>query len=280
MKDFSFCKDPVQTEGDQATEGGKQSGASGKHGAVRNLHVRLQDRKLQSASAPSSHVQTLKQAPEQNTHDPKRPLESLSQLKKQHNSQKKEKEVANKLSTSDRAAPSSILNSFAKATANVTVNPRQQAKEADKSAAALSDDGEADDSDILPSKSASVLHSNTTSRKDREDALRRMMEEEEEEEEEAEEHDGPEKSEDDLDMEDNPVPEANLKTEADPENIPATQTRKEPSEIISSTGDGRRRGKRQVLKKKRILDDQGYMGKYPLCSLAHVLSLLTGILYQ
>lgn len=113
---------------------------------------------------------------------------------------------------------------------------------------ALSDDGEAGDDDMpVPAKksSAADIEAARKARKDREDDLRRMMEEEEEEEEKDE----------DEEMEE-PEPEA--EPEAVPE--PTKKEDQEPQEIVSSTGDGRKRGKRRVMKKKRILDDQGYMG--------------------
>lgn len=53
--------------------------------------------------------------------------------------------------------------------------------------------------------------------------------------------------------------EAEPEPEPEPEQKPKEE--KEPTEVISNSGDGRRRGKRRVMKKKRILDDQGYMGK-------------------
>lgn len=117
---------------------------------------------------------------------------------------------------------------------------------------ALSDDGEADDSDAVATKSKPVMDSEALKRKrqEREEALRRMMDDDEEEEEDK----ASEKSEEqpDEEMEDAPEPE--------PEPEPKKED-KEPAEVVSSSADGRRRGKRRVMQKKRILDDQGYMGK-------------------
>ncbi|EFZ01495.2 DNA polymerase subunit Cdc27 [Metarhizium robertsii ARSEF 23] len=171
------------------------------------------------------------------------------------------KEVA---STSNRPAPKTILQSFAKTPISAPPKSTKQMKQTDEPTAALSDDGEPDDTDILSSKSSLALHSKAKSRKDREDALRRMMEEQEEKEEEEEEEEEGNKREviefaSNMEADENP--ESESLTDAEPESgIPLTaQADKEPSETISNSGNGRRRGKRRVLKKKRILDDQGYM---------------------
>ncbi|EOO03850.1 putative dna polymerase subunit cdc27 protein [Phaeoacremonium minimum UCRPA7] len=79
------------------------------------------------------------------------------------------------------------------------------------------------------------------SRKEREEALRRMMDDEDEEEEPEEKADSP--------MEE-PVEEP---------PAPEPEKEAEPTEVVSSTGDGRRRGKRRIMRKKQILDDQGYL---------------------
>ncbi len=42
----------------------------------------------------------------------------------------------------------------------------------------------------------------------------------------------------------------------------APPAKDEPKEIISASSDGRKRGKRRVMKKKQIMDDQGYLGKF------------------
>jgi DNA polymerase delta subunit 3 len=146
------------------------------------------------------------------------------------------------------------MQSFAKAAAR-PAKPKTAPKKEEDTAMALSDDGEADDSDIVAtsSKSKPVVDSEDIKRKrqEREDALRKMMEDDDEDEKEESDR---ESEQADEEMEEAPEPEA----EPEPES---KKEEKEPAEMISSTGDGRRRGKRRVMKKKRILDDQGYMGK-------------------
>jgi DNA polymerase delta subunit 3 len=153
-----------------------------------------------------------------------------------------------------RGVSGGIMQSFAKAAAR-PAKPKTAPKKEEDTAMALSDDGEADDSDIVAtsSKSKPVVDSEDIKRKrqEREDALRKMMEDDDEDE---KEESDKESEQADEEMEEAPEPEA----EPEPES---KKEEKEPAEMISSTGDGRRRGKRRVMKKKRILDGQGYMGK-------------------
>lgn len=108
----------------------------------------------------------------------------------------------------------------------------------------LSDDGEDDSAPVSEPKNES--EATGKSRKDRQAELRRMMEEDSEDEVEPEKEDTPmEEPEEEA-----PLPEPEQKEEEP-----------EPAEVISSTGDGRRRGKRRVMKKKTVMDDQGYLGK-------------------
>lgn len=151
-----------------------------------------------------------------------------------------------------RGGSGGLAAAFAKAAA-MPSKPKPAPKK-EENAMALSDDGEADDNDIAPARKPAKTSTNVAqeaeetrkSRKDREAALRKMMEESDDDEEEANEEDADEEMEEAL--------------EPEPESEPV-QEKEEPAEVVSSTGDGRRRGKRRVMKKKRILDDQGYMGK-------------------
>lgn len=143
-----------------------------------------------------------------------------------------------------RGASGGIMQSFAKA-ANM---PKKASKPTPAAAAetnlqnlALSDDGE-DDSLAMPEPQEET-ETARKSRKDRQDALQRMMEESSEDEE-------PEKE--DTHMED-------AETEL-PVSEPEAKEDTEPPEVIASAGGGRRRGKRQVMKKKTVMDEQGYLG--------------------
>ncbi|KAF3066569.1 DNA polymerase delta subunit 3 [Daldinia childiae] len=142
-----------------------------------------------------------------------------------------------------RQSSSGIGQMFAKAAAK----PKKPAAKAVVSAAeedqkmALSDDGE---DDVVPmpevkqeSESARQL------RKNRQAELRRMMDESEEEEEEKAESPTEEPMEEEGEE---PSPEPEPKEE-------------EPVEVVSSTGDGKRRGRRRVTRKKQVMDDKGYL---------------------
>ncbi|OHE94041.1 DNA polymerase subunit Cdc27 [Colletotrichum orchidophilum] len=138
-----------------------------------------------------------------------------------------------------KSGSSGISGMFAKAAAKAALKPKEAPKPTPVEAPALSDDGEDDDDDIPAAKVPA--NSGRKSRRDREAELKMMMDESEEEEE-------PEENEEEP--LDEPMDEA-LETEAKHEP--------EPAEVVSSAGDGRRRGKRRVMKKKQIMDDQGYL---------------------
>ncbi|OLN81288.1 DNA polymerase delta subunit 3 [Colletotrichum chlorophyti] len=146
-----------------------------------------------------------------------------------------------------KSGSSGIMSSFAKAAAKASSKPKEvsskpAAENPVNDSPALSDDGEDDDEDIPAAKPSNEL--GRKSRKDREAELKRMMEESDEEEDEPEEKG--------QEPEDEPMEEA-------PELIVEAKPEPEPAEIVSSTSDGRRRGKRRVMKKKQIMDDQGYL---------------------
>lgn len=106
---------------------------------------------------------------------------------------------------------------------------------------ALSDEGE-DDSEMQDVKPD---HEAGKARKDRQAALRAMMDEESDDE-------VQEKAESPAEepMEEEPPP---------PE--PEPKAADGPSEIVSSTGNGRKRGRRRVTRKKQVMDEQGYLGE-------------------
>ncbi|KXH60147.1 DNA polymerase subunit Cdc27 [Colletotrichum salicis] len=136
-----------------------------------------------------------------------------------------------------KSGSSGISGMFAKAAAKAASKPKEAPKPAPVEIPVLSDDGEDDDEDIPAAKAPA--NSGRKSRKDREAELKMMMESEEEEE--------PEEKEEQEPM-DEPMEEA-----------PEPEAKPEPAEVVSSAGDGRRRGKRRVMKKKQIMDDQGYL---------------------
>lgn len=153
-----------------------------------------------------------------------------------------------------RGSSGGIMQSFARAAAKPPKpKPEPKPKEEDTSMA-LSDDGEADEEDLPGSKSID-LEALKRTRKEREEQLLRMMEDPEDEADEKEEpknEDENEKSDEEMEEASEPEPEPEPEPEQPKED-------KEPAEVISNSSNGRRRGKRRVMKKKRILDDQGYM---------------------
>lgn len=156
-----------------------------------------------------------------------------------------------------RGSSGGIMQSFARAAAKPPKpKPESKPKEEDTSMT-LSDDGEADEEDLLGSKSID-LEALKRTRKEREEQLLRMMEDPEDEAGEAGEKKEAKKEDEqsDEEMEEASEPEP----EPEPE-LEQPKEDKEPAEVISNSSNGRRRGRRRVMKKKRILDDQGYMGK-------------------
>jgi DNA polymerase delta subunit 3 len=149
-----------------------------------------------------------------------------------------------------RAGSSGLAQAFAKAAAMPKKAPAAKvaatpAKDEDQH---MSDDGE-DDGEAQPRPaSGAVPEGSRKSRKDREEALRRMMDEDDEE----EEAEATSKEESAAEEEEPPAEEA-----------PAPAEKEEPAEEVAApSGDGRRRGRRRVMKKKQVMDDQGYLGKH------------------
>ncbi|KAG8428122.1 CDC27 protein, partial [Metarhizium acridum] len=104
MKDFWLYEDAVNTN-DIMIVDRKQAGLHDKHGAVRNPHMRLRDRKSQPNSSPSGHVQSVKQESEPTSHNRQTTREPPRQGKQQP--VPKNRELA---STSNRPAPKTIYN--------------------------------------------------------------------------------------------------------------------------------------------------------------------------
>jgi DNA polymerase delta subunit 3 len=144
---------------------------------------------------------------------------------------------------------SSIFKSFAKAT------PKAKTEDYENSAAAsglnsafpsgledepmkdVSDDEE--DSYVPPPQPATkdLVASSRKARKEREEALKKMMEEE--------------------DSEDEPVAKAYK------DEFPSAIEPPEPKETME-VSNGRRRGRRRVMKKKTVKDNEGYLGKFSI----------------
>lgn len=145
-----------------------------------------------------------------------------------------------------RGASGGIMQSFAKAASKprktTATQPEMPKTDDEVTMQALSDDGE-DDSAPMP-KAKGESDSVRKTRAERSEALRRMMDESSEDEE--------------PETEDTPMEEP----EDEPSLPEAEKQEAEPAEIMSNTADGRRRGKRRVMKKKTVMDEQGYLGEF------------------
>lgn len=142
---------------------------------------------------------------------------------------------------------SSIMQAFSKAATKVkkakTSQPATPSGD-DSSAQPMSDDGE-DDSEMPQPAPRGTAGRKT--RKEREEELRRMMEEDDDDDEEPEER---------ADSPEDPMDET-------PEEPAAPEpAQEEPAEVVTTSGDGRRRGKRKIMRKKQIMDEQGYLGTF------------------
>lgn len=260
QRDLALLADLTRSVAEYTVKEEEPSVSAKKYGSIINPHVRRRTRKGPAPVAAPPKAQPVAAKPKAETPFAKasvEPKEKASNPGSVASKIKKEGDDASKESTpapSSKPTPSlqrggsgGIMQSFAKA-ANMPKKPKKE----EDTAMALSDDGEADDDDIpAPKKVKEEDESLRKTKKEREEALRKMMEDDDDD----DDDDEPEEKDDPADQEmeeaPEPVPELETKVEA----------KEEPSEVISSAEGGRRRGRRKVMQKKRILDDQGYMGK-------------------
>ncbi|KUI55114.1 DNA polymerase delta subunit 3 [Cytospora mali] len=220
-------------------------------GSIRNPYVRRRERrgavprpaaatsKPSNARQPASkHVPAAEPAPAAKAkEEPKAEQKPTSKESTPVPSGAKKSAVAPK-----RGGSGGIMQSFAKAASMPKKEKTSETATPIEEDQVLSDDGEDDSVPVPEPKKESETAGK--SRKERQAELRRMMEEDSEDEEEPEKEDTPMEE---PEEEEAPTPEPEKKEEP------------EPAEVISSTGDGRRRGKRRVMKKKTVMDDQGYL---------------------
>lgn len=166
------------------------------------------------------------------------------------------------------------MQSFAKAAASkkdskpkLAPPPAQSSEKKTSSTAMASDDddGEEDSpSDFLPKpKAPGDSAAARKARDDRVAELKRMMEEDDEDE--AEEAPS---SPDEVPQETpQDAEEAEMKLEADAQS--QGQGDSQGGEVVSGSGNGRKRGKRKVIKKRQVQDDEGYFGKSLQLCLLH-----------
>ncbi|OAA70837.1 DNA polymerase subunit Cdc27 [Akanthomyces lecanii RCEF 1005] len=245
QRDFVLLADVAKSISEYTTSEDAAT-LSKKYGTIYNPHTRRRDRKKGVPAAAPAPAAVKK--PEPTLSPAANPAAASAPVKKEPSpSAPVKRETQSSSSTKSALAPrksagGGIMQSFAKAAAKPP-KPKPVVKKEDI-AMALSDDGEADADDMPAPKTAAETESLRQAKRKREEDLRQMMEEDDEDEE--EEDNEPE----DAEMEE-PEPE--------PEPEPVKEEEKEPEEVVSASANGRRRGKRRVMKKKRILDDQGYM---------------------
>ncbi|KAK0672758.1 putative DNA polymerase subunit delta-3 [Cercophora samala] len=214
--------------------------------SITNPNVRTRERKglgPKTATAATAAVkQQPKSAPKVKEEEPK-PVEEPKPAVKTEKPTK-----ATTSAPAKKPAPaksSGIMAAFSKAASlPKKEKPSKPASPAvtETNTPALSD--EDDDEEEMPQPKARAKPGFKT-KKQREEDLRRMMEEEDDEEEApaSERAESPEE----------PEPEPMEVEEEAPEPV------KEEKEVVETTSNGRRRGKRRVMRKKQIMDEQGYL---------------------
>ncbi|KAF5560992.1 DNA polymerase delta subunit 3 [Fusarium napiforme] len=265
QKDLSLLSD-VASQLSEYSSNGDITAASKKYGVISNPNAQRRERTVRPPASTSAPSQAVKKEPVASKSTSKTAVKQESSTVKPEAKQIKSAKQESSAPSSKEGTPApsggkkpaaslkrgvsgGIMQSFAKAAARPP-KPKPGPKKEEDTTMALSDDGEADDSDIVATKSKSTVDSTDIKRKrqEREDALRKMMEDDDEEEEKEESDKESEQADEEMEEAPEPEPEPEAKKEES-----------EPAEVISGTGDGRRRGRRRVMKKKRILDDQGYM---------------------
>lgn len=232
----------------------EDSAGSGKvYGMIANPGVRRRERKggMSKAAPPATVVKAepkvqAKQEPRVAVKEESKAAKSAPAKDAKGPVAATAKNAANAPALKRQGSSGGISQMFAKAAAK----PKKPAARTtsntppvvDTPSPALSDDGEDDSEmpDFVPDPKA------TQARKSRQDELRRMMEESDEE------------------VESKPATPAEEPVEEEEEEAPTELEAKAdegPAEVVSSTSDGRKRGKRRVTKKVTKMDDQGYLGK-------------------
>ncbi|KAH6660855.1 DNA polymerase subunit Cdc27 [Truncatella angustata] len=247
LKDLQLLAEPGSTVIQMAKE--EDLVQTGKvYGMITNPGVHKRERKngvpREASSAPA-----VKLEPKPQTKQEAKPTVKAEPKAAEAAPSKEAKAPANSTAKKSSAAPSlkrqgssgGISQMFAKAAAK----PKKPASKttsttpsvADTPSPALSDDGEDDSEmpDVQPDPEAGKA------RRSRQNELRRMMEESDEE------------------VESKPETPAEEPIEEDTLAEPEPKAEEVSAEVLSSTGDGRKRGRRRVTTKKQVMDDDGYL---------------------
>ncbi|KAK4651693.1 hypothetical protein QC762_601245 [Podospora pseudocomata] len=218
--------------------------------SITNPNVRTRERKGLGPKAATAATAAVKQQPKATSavkEEPKVAVETkpAEQTKPAVKTEKPAKAATSAPAKKPAPARSSgIMAAFSKAAAL----PKKEKSSKPASPAvtetntpALSD--EDDDEEEMPQPKARPKPGSKT-KKQREEDLRRMMEEDDSEETPASER---------AESPEEPEPEPMEAEEEAPEPV------EEEKEVVETTSNGRRRGKRRVMRKKQIMDEQGYL---------------------
>ncbi|OIW32156.1 hypothetical protein CONLIGDRAFT_678571 [Coniochaeta ligniaria NRRL 30616] len=227
------------------------------YGTITNANVRRRERKgLGSRLAAAAPAAPKAAAPKIEAKPAAKPAAAAAKVKEEPKETQKAPTPAPSApvssAASKRAKPAlqrggsgGLMAAFAKGAAAKAKKAESQPATPsgdDSSVHPLSDDEE-DDSAVLPKPKAPETAAAKSRAQQRKEELQRMMEQDDDEEEVQEKEDTP--------MEEPEEPE---------EEKPAPESAKEePVEVVSASGDGRRRGKRKVMKARRFLDEEGNM---------------------
>lgn len=231
------------------------------YGTITNKNVRRRERRgagarLQAGAPAASKAATPKAAPGVEATPATKPLIAPAKVKEEAKEPQKAPTPAGSASMSStaskkpkpslqRGGSSGLMAAFAKGAAAKAKKAESQpvTPSGDESSAQQLSDDDDDDSVVLPKPKAVEAAAVKSRAQLRKEELQRMMEQDDEEEEVKEREDTP--------MEEPEVEE------------PAPEPEKEePAEVVAATGDGRRRGKRKVMKARRFLDEEGNMGEF------------------
>ncbi|KAK6854033.1 DNA polymerase subunit Cdc27 [Apiospora arundinis] len=241
MRDLQFLADAAQQVVEMSIQEDFSVGANKTYGTLINPNTRRRERR---AGAPPPAAPAKAQPTINLKEEPKWALtKEAKDSKPAANTTAKKVAAAAAPALKRQGSSGGIGQMFAKQ-ASKPKKPAAKPKE-EAPAPALSDEGE-DDSEAMP-EAKQAAEEDGKSRRDRQAELRRMMDESDDEEEESKSK--PESPADEP-MDEDPAP---------PEPEPEAKEEEGPAEIVASSGDGRRRGRRRVMKKKQIMDEQGYL---------------------
>ncbi|KAK8043226.1 hypothetical protein PG994_013709 [Apiospora phragmitis] len=245
MKDLQFLSDAAQQVVDMTIQENFSLGALKTYGTVTNPNTRRRERRAGAPAPAPAKAQPKPQVKQETKPTIKEEPKKAAAAKDAKDSKPAANTTAKKVAANSAPAlkrqgsSGGIGQMFAKQASK----PKKPAPKPEVSAPALSDEGE-DDSEPMPE--AKQAEEDGKSRRDRQAELRRMMDESDEEEEESKSK--PESPAEEPMDEDTSPPEAE-----------EAKVEEGPAEVVASSGDGRRRGRRRVTKKKQIMDDQGYL---------------------